>query len=118
MRRLLTVLLAIGLGFGIAGTARAQQAPGPQRHEARLLAVNSRSADNSADLNLIVTPTEQFYPGSTLRSPVFLNTERYESGIMGAPSPDVGRENLLRSLFPIDDADASNTLGIYAQANF
>jgi hypothetical protein len=118
MRRFLTVLLATVSVIVAAESVRAQQAPAPRSGDAKLLAVSSRSVDSQADLDLIVIPSEQFYPDSTIREPIFLKTNRFEAGIMGRTFPEGYRAELLRSLFPIDDADASTSLAIYVQANF
>jgi len=63
-------------------------------------------------------PSYNFYPDSTLRSPLFFRTDTTEGGIFGRSDPFIYRNNILRSLFPLDEADASTELGVYVQANF
>ena len=139
MRKLFTVLLIAGLGITVAQAAGAQQAAGiapqrsakaqavsfsepshpPRRGDAHLLAATTPASDRTANLNLVVTPTtDLFYPDNTLRAPLTSIGRDGEAGLLGVPPEFVYRTNLLRSLFPIDEVDASTRIGVYVQANF
>jgi hypothetical protein len=140
MRKLFTVLLIAGLGLTLAEAASAQQAAGiapqqstkaqatrvadsnnrsPRYSNAHLLAATTPASDRTANLNLVVTPTtDLFYPDNTLRAPLTSIGRDGEAGLLGVPPEFVYRTNLLRSLFPIDEADASTRIGVYVQANF
>ncbi|MGA7933300.1 MAG: hypothetical protein WCA35_07115 [Kovacikia sp.] len=146
MKRFLTVFVAIGWGMFAGQAVLAQQVPQASSsvrlaqvgsHSSKLVDPGDRTIQRSgaslvaetgvrpcpADICREVRPSTtnlnfNFYPDSTLRDPLFYRTDTAEAGILGRSSPYVYRNNVLHSLFPIDEADASTELGLYVQANF
>jgi hypothetical protein len=143
MKLFLTVVIALAWGVFAGKAVFAQQAPQKprpvisaqaesqstkladpgdrtiQRSGASLVAATStRPCPADICREVRPAPTYDYYLDSTLRYPLFFRSDTSEAGIFGRSTPDAFRNSILRSLFPIDEADASAELGIYVQADF
>ncbi|UBF23556.1 hypothetical protein K9N68_17350 [Kovacikia minuta CCNUW1] len=144
MKLILTVCVAMGWGIFAADAVFAQQVPrssSPARsaqaesQSSKLADPGDRSIQRTgaslvaatgtrpcpADICREVrptTPSYEYFLDSTLRYPLFYRSDTSQAGIFGRSTPDAFRNSILRSLFPLDEADASSELWPLCSSRF